>query len=121
MLGVDGLDSIALRYVHNQLLDDTRALMRVTYINMLSDENVPDYWIRHPEGEESHITIGYNRDHGKVVTLHAVLHVSNSASDVFKLIGNIGDFMASTYQALAQLITMSFDSSKLWESKIGAH
>lgn len=56
-----------------------------------------------------------------MIALHAIFHVSYSTSNVFKFVGNICNFMASTYQTLTQLISSSLNPSKFGKSKISAH
>ena len=54
-----------------------------------------------------------------VIDFHAVGHVSHAGSLVLELISEEGDAVAALHQALSQLITVSLDTAKLGERKVG--
>ena len=101
MLGINGLDSIALCHTHDQLLYHTCALMGVADVNMFSNQNVSNDRICHPIGKESHVSISNQWNLRYMVTLQAILHVSDTASNILKFVCKVRNFMAPAYQTLA--------------------
>lgn len=57
----------------------------------------------------------------KMVDLQSVGHASYSTSFILILVSNEADFVASLDQTLGQLISMSLNSTKLWEGEISAN
>jgi len=57
VLGENGLEAISLGSHHNALLNHTRALVAVAYVNVLSNKDLTNYWKSLPESEESHILV----------------------------------------------------------------
>ena len=55
-----------------------------------------------------------------VVDFQPICHVTEATSRVLELIGNKAHFMPTFNEALGELISVCFDSTKLWESKISA-
>ena len=56
-----------------------------------------------------------------MVDLQSVGHASYSAPLILILVSDETDFVAPLDQALGQLISMSLNSTKLWEGEISAN
>lgn len=63
----NGLEAIGLGSHHDALLNHTRALVTMAYVNVLSNEDFANYWKRVPESEKCHIFVDH-RNLRQVIT-----------------------------------------------------
>jgi hypothetical protein len=56
-----------------------------------------------------------------MVNFHSIGHMPNATPISLEFICDKSYFMASLNQALGELIAMSFHSSELWKSEVGAY